>query len=182
MPLDLADPPNDPVQQLERQARFVAQERDERVPEQSQHAHRGFGDHAGASRTAVDRRELSEEVPGKDGAHLLAAARDLPAPRQHHEEGLAELSLLDDGLPLVEGQFVGLGGKTLQVLLREAREQRHGPEGLRVLPHRPADALLRLVRVETTSGPTKHHVGSALAHGRQPTPTARGAQHAAGLG
>ena len=111
-----------------------------------------------------------KKSPGNTSPTFLPFRLTLPLPDQHDEQGLAEHPLLDDHLPLVERELVGLGGQPLEVLLREAREQRDRGQRGGVLTDGAPRRLLGLAGVHAASRPAKQHVGCALTHGSKPTP------------
>src|SRR5437867_2321321 len=82
-PLDLAEPPHHPVQQLQRDHRLVAEQIGERVAEQPQDAHRRLRLNGRGPRPAVDRRELAEEIPGHHLPDGLPAAEHFGGPAEH---------------------------------------------------------------------------------------------------
>src|SRR5439155_9283781 len=143
--------------------------------------HRGLGNDRCRPGAAVDRRQLTEEVPRHDRADAAAAPDDLGLALEHHEQRLAETALFDQALARIERELVRLPGEALQRPFQEIREERNALEGDDALPLHPRGGDLRPAAADRPSFP-EQGVGAALTHTRSLAGLEHGRRNTRGAG
>src|SRR5262245_34104750 len=138
MPLRLAQPPHEGLEQGPGDLRVLLDERAE-LPRRHPAALKvGAGDDRRRPGAAVDQRDLAEMLAGAEGPDDLPADADGGVAVLDHEEADPALALLGDLIALVEAALGHPLLQLLQLLRLDAGEQRYLPQRLLHVGHRGA--------------------------------------------